>query len=63
MATSFDIGIRGMLIDPYEHEDALLYIAYRRLKRGNNFDIREGDKSSSKVMNTTQKYMIWNMIH
>ncbi|MEM8613786.1 MAG: hypothetical protein AAGF93_17305 [Cyanobacteria bacterium P01_H01_bin.105] len=48
VATSSDIGVRGMLIDPYEREDALLYTAYRRLKRGRSLDIKEGDKSSSK---------------
>ena len=48
LATSSDIGVRGMLIDPYEREDTLLYTAYRRPKRGRSNDIKEGDKSSSK---------------
>ncbi len=46
IATPFDSGIRGMLIDPYDHQDALLYMAYRKLKP-NAAIVEEGEKSSS----------------
>lgn len=44
-----DIEVRGMLIDPYEREDGLLYTAHRRLKSGRKLHIKEGNKSSSKT--------------
>jgi hypothetical protein len=40
-----DSGIRGMLIDPNDHDDALLYTAYRRLKPSATI-VKEGEKSS-----------------
>lgn len=44
--TSRDSRIRGMLIDPQEPADALLYVAYRRSKP-NAAIVKEGEKSSS----------------
>lgn len=41
-----DSGIRGMLIDPEDSEDALLYIAYRKRKPG-AAAVVEGERSSA----------------
>ena len=45
VSISSDSKIRGMLIDPYDHEDALLYTAYRKLKPSATV-VKEGEKSS-----------------
>lgn len=42
----FDTGIRGMLIDPLDHSDAMFYVAHRKLKK-NAVVVKEGEKGSS----------------